>query len=152
MLTLPFVKAGLRNTFVELGYPEGANLALCAATIGLLSGVIFGTLAINWAVRRKYTVNSRVNGGNGGSVQQSTAFTGMYAPADRPSAGLQTVSVDSLDSLALHVSVVGLALLFGYAVKRALLGIEDTSVRPLSQPSTLVNQYLSHITFVGNAQ
>jgi len=34
--------AGVKGTFVQLGYPEGANLTLCAATIGLLSGVLFG--------------------------------------------------------------------------------------------------------------
>ena len=37
------------------------------------------------------------------------------------------MSVDSLDSMALHVSVVGLALLFGYAVKRGLMAIEASS-------------------------
>jgi hypothetical protein len=40
-------------------------------------------------------------------------FTGIYEPGSRPSAGEQTVAVDSLDSLAFHTSVVGMALLFG---------------------------------------
>ena len=121
--------AGLRQTFVDLEYPEGADLALCAATVGLLSGVIFGTVAINWAIRRGHTARGRDGGGadQGGSVQRGGDFNGVYAPEGRPSAGLQTVSVDSLDSMALHVSVVGLALLFGYAVKRGLLAIEASS-------------------------
>jgi ESS family glutamate:Na+ symporter len=44
--------AGIGSTFEALDYEEGAQLTLCAATIGLLSGVVFGTLAIKWGVSR----------------------------------------------------------------------------------------------------
>lgn len=36
--------AGIKATFDQLGYPEGGNLALCSATVGLISGVLLGML------------------------------------------------------------------------------------------------------------
>ena len=45
----------------------------------------------------------------------------------QPSAGLQTVSIDSLDSLALHVGFVGIALLFAYGCKKCLMLLENES-------------------------
>ena len=40
--------AGVATSFDTLGFPEGKQLTLCSATIGLLSGVVFGTLAVKW--------------------------------------------------------------------------------------------------------
>jgi hypothetical protein len=48
----------------------------------------------------------------GGKTTETASFNGVYSPSDRPSAGLQTTSVDSVDSLAFHVGLVGIALLF----------------------------------------
>jgi glutamate:Na+ symporter, ESS family len=44
--------AGMAEAFEAAGFPEGADLALGLATIGLVAGVILGTVMINWAVRR----------------------------------------------------------------------------------------------------
>jgi len=44
--------AGMGAAFAEVGWPEGEALALGLATIGLVCGVIIGTILINWAVRR----------------------------------------------------------------------------------------------------
>eukprot|EP00039_Didymoeca_costata_P009129 m.120851 g.120851 ORF g.120851 m.120851 type:complete len:539 (-) comp14373_c0_seq1:1673-3289(-) len=117
--------AGVRSSFISLGYPAGAELTLCAATIGLISGLLFGTMVINWAVRFKKI--QRKGFKLDGDRSKSSNFDGIYLPNERPSAGLQTVSVDSLDNLAFHLSLVGLALLFAFAVKMALLAIEAKS-------------------------
>jgi glutamate:Na+ symporter, ESS family len=44
--------AGMADTFSELGFEEGADLALGLATIGIVSGVLIGTVMINIAARR----------------------------------------------------------------------------------------------------
>jgi glutamate:Na+ symporter, ESS family len=44
--------AGMSQAFEAAGFPEGTDLALGLATIGLVSGVLIGTVLINWAVRR----------------------------------------------------------------------------------------------------
>ena len=43
--------AGLSSTFSELGFAEGTDLALGLATVGLLAGILLGTVLINMAVR-----------------------------------------------------------------------------------------------------
>lgn len=43
---------GLSETFDAVGFPEGRDLALGLATVGVVSAVIIGVALINWAVRR----------------------------------------------------------------------------------------------------
>ena len=43
---------GMAETFAELGYAEGADLALGLATVGIVSGIVSGTWLANWARRR----------------------------------------------------------------------------------------------------
>ncbi|MDJ0954452.1 MAG: sodium/glutamate symporter [Acidimicrobiia bacterium] len=43
--------AGLSSTFSDLGFEEGTALALGLATVGLIAGILLGTLLINIAVR-----------------------------------------------------------------------------------------------------
>ncbi|KOR33212.1 hypothetical protein TI05_02385, partial [Achromatium sp. WMS3] len=51
-------------------------------------------------------------------------LSGIYPIEQRPAAGFQTVSADSLDSLALHLSVIGIAILIGFLGKQYLIGLE----------------------------
>jgi glutamate:Na+ symporter, ESS family len=44
--------AGMGEAFEAIGWPEGQDLALGLATIGLVGGVVIGTILINWQVRR----------------------------------------------------------------------------------------------------
>lgn len=159
---------GVKASFDTLGYSEGAQLTLCSATVGLLSGVIFGTLAVKWAVKRGHIVrrmppppplppkfeyqNAGFNGEFENAYGAEGSFTplsksrkeaeaaaaseppvytgpdkGVYPPNERPSAGYQTTAVDSVDSLAFHVSLVGAALGGAYGCKRVLLAIEASS-------------------------
>jgi hypothetical protein len=43
--------AGLSDTFEEFGFAEGTDLALGLATVGLVAGVLIGTVLVNWGVR-----------------------------------------------------------------------------------------------------
>lgn len=50
--------------------------------------------------------------------------TGVYKVGERPVAGFQTVATESLDSLAMHLSMVGLALGLGWLLKTCTLQIQ----------------------------
>ncbi|HEV2554282.1 MAG TPA: sodium:glutamate symporter [Bosea sp. (in: a-proteobacteria)] len=43
---------GLSETFDAVGFPEGRDLALGLATVGVVSAVVIGVALINWAARR----------------------------------------------------------------------------------------------------
>eukprot|EP00055_Hartaetosiga_balthica_P016854 m.108533 g.108533 ORF g.108533 m.108533 type:complete len:531 (-) comp9191_c1_seq6:4399-5991(-) len=106
--------AGVKQTFTTLGYEVGGDLSLFAATIGLVGGVIIGTILVNWAVRKGIvkSMNTNIN---------HITFTGMFDVDKRPSAGVQTVSMDALESLALHMGVVGLTMWIAFVIKRLLI-------------------------------
>src|SRR5699024_1382500 len=43
--------AGMESTFEKLGFPEGYDLSIGLATVGVLTGIIVGIILINWGVR-----------------------------------------------------------------------------------------------------
>ena len=45
---------GMADTLEGLGFAEGGDLALGLATVGIISGIIFGTLLAHWGRQRGY--------------------------------------------------------------------------------------------------
>ena len=97
---------------------QGTDLSLAMATVGLIVALVGGTLLVNWAAHR-------------GHVQKITVdvvgLRTVYDLSDRGVGMRTTIIPEAGDSLALHVALVGIALLFGYTCKRVLLVIEDAS-------------------------
>jgi ESS family glutamate:Na+ symporter len=112
--------AGLKEVFENFNWAEGTDFALASATMGVISAIVFGIILINWAARRGHTSKLK-------SLDQLTRGNGIYSPDQRPSAGKQTVSADSIDSLALHLAIIGIAVLIGYGLKLGLVGLESFS-------------------------
>jgi ESS family glutamate:Na+ symporter len=103
---------GLTKAFTELGWSEGKDLGLASATLGMVSAIVIGMWLINWAVRKGYVSNIRTF-----DEQSKHERSGIYPLEDQPHAGRQTVASDSIDSLALHIALVGIAVLIGYLLK-----------------------------------
>lgn len=112
--------AGLAPVFADKGWADGASLALGAATVGVVGGVTVGMALINWAARRKYC-----KGATGQLVDESAA-SGVVPADRREPAGLLTFRSESVESLAAHLAVVGVAILIGYGLKLGLAGLERT--------------------------
>ncbi len=111
--------AGLRDTFMHLSWPEGSDLSLASATTGLVFAIIIGIALTNWAARKGYVHSFRKN-----ELMAFEKGAGLYAVDKRPSAGAQTTSADSIDALALHLAIIGIAVLVGYGMKLGLLTLE----------------------------
>ena len=111
--------AGLSDTFAELGWAQGKDLGFTVATVGMIAGVVLGMWLINLGVRFGWVKNIRSF-----SEQTESERRGVYPKDESPSAGRQTVCADSIDSLALHVAIVGIAVLVGYGIKE-FLGLLD---------------------------
>lgn len=112
--------AGLAETFAQHDWPEGKDFAMASATFGITSAIIVGMILINWAIRNGFckTVKSRTKDGPGD-------LTGVIAPKRRPIAGRLTVSSDVIESLSLHIVLVGAAVGLGYLAKQGLISIES---------------------------
>jgi len=112
---------GLGPTFEQLGWEEGLDYGLASATAGIISAIIVGMALVNWAARRGYVGRSQRRE----SIDE-VAPHGVYAVERRPEAGRQTVVPESVDSLALHLAIIGLAIMVGVAIKQALVWVEMT--------------------------
>jgi len=112
--------AGLAETFHHLGWPPGADFCLASATAGIISAIIVGIALINWAARKGYIVHVKQF-----ASMSSEEMSGLYPLDKRPSAGSQTTSADSVDSLAIHLSIIGIAVLIGYGIKMGLMFLEN---------------------------
>ncbi|MCK4835703.1 MAG: sodium:glutamate symporter [Candidatus Aminicenantes bacterium] len=112
--------AGLKDTFETFNWPEGTDYTLASATFGIITAITFGIILINWAARKGHTQKLRSLDKLGRGE-----WGGFYSPDQRPVAGRQTVTAESIDSLALHLAIIGIAVLIGYGFKQGLLGLES---------------------------
>ncbi len=107
--------SGLKESFSAFGWEEGTALGYTMATAGMIIGIVIGMLMIQFAVKR-------------GVVKEVVTFDerkfyerrGLHLKRRRPDAGKQTVMCDSIDSLAWHIAVVGLAMLIGFGMLKGL--------------------------------
>ncbi|MDB1090348.1 sodium/glutamate symporter [Streptomyces sp. ACA25] len=111
--------AGLGDTFAEFGFPEGQDLALGLATIGLLSGIIIGIGLINWGVRTGRTVELQQHASPSVSEQ-----AGLVEKQRRRSAGTLTVQPASIEPLTLHFGLLALSVIVGWLLLSLLQWIE----------------------------
>ena len=106
---------GMSESFRSFGWEDGIDLGLTVATAGMIVGVVVGMALVNWAYKRGYGKEVR-------SFEERPEYErrGIHPPEARPAAGRQTVCSDSIDSLAWHVAIVGLAVGVGYLLLLAL--------------------------------
>ena len=115
--------AGLRRTFGELGWGDGAHFAQASATAGIASAIIVGMVLINWAARRGHLARGMVD-------PEAVDLSGILPRDQRPSAGRLTVSSDAIESLTLHLVFIGVAILIGWLLQQGLIQIGAASGSP----------------------
>ena len=115
--------AGMASTFEELGFSEAFDLAIGLATVGVLSGVVFGIILINWAVRNDKTkVIKDVDGFS--ELRKS----GIMEYQNREPAGKMTLRPESIEPLSFHLSIIMLAILIGWGILQGLIGLEAITI------------------------
>lgn len=111
--------AGLEDTFEQVGFEEATDLALGLATVGVVSGLVFGVWAIQWGTRRGYSnVLDRPSQAN------PQDLLGVADPSDREAAGWLTTRSSSIDVLTLSAAYLGLAILLGQLLLEGLVLVE----------------------------
>ncbi len=114
--------AGLAGTFAELDFEEGLDLALGLATVGVISGIVFGVFLINWAINNQKTKFLKKP-----EEFDENQLRGIIDIEQREESGWLTTSPQSIEPLALHLSVIGVAILLGWGVLEFLIFIESIS-------------------------
>ncbi|GAB3462322.1 sodium/glutamate symporter [Streptomonospora sediminis] len=112
--------AGLKDTFAQAGFPEGEDLALGMATIGLLTGVIAGIVLINWGVRTGRTTQLAA------AAKPTVAERmGVVERENRTSAATLTVHPSSIEPLALHFGLLAIGVIIGQLLLWGLQWLEQ---------------------------
>lgn len=124
--------AGMAETFVELGFPEGGDLALGLATVGIVSGIVAGTVLANWARRNGKLQIDKIDppltppSKGGDASEASDSAISIKQESTEIQAARENLVRDLLiDPLTLNLGFVGLALLIGWLILQGLVGIEN---------------------------
>jgi glutamate:Na+ symporter, ESS family len=115
--------AGLSSTFEEFGFAEGTDLALGLATIGLVAGVLIGTVIVNWAVR-----TGRIEldpSGDPKQVAREETSDDLDDLDDRE--GARSDESASTDPLSVHIGFVALAIAIGWVLLEGLVLVEEAT-------------------------
>ncbi|MGN0715683.1 MAG: sodium/glutamate symporter, partial [Anaerovoracaceae bacterium] len=88
------------------------GVAMSCATIGMVGGILLGTIVINYAIKKKKTNYVRDI-----SEISEDMRCGLYADEEkRPVFGNETTNPGAIDTLTLHIALLGLAVGLGYIV------------------------------------
>lgn len=117
--------AGLRDTFAEVGFPEGADLAIGLATVGVLNGVLIGIALINWGVRKNKLVDHHAMEQPDRLIEEGVnELENRELPA--------TTHNDSIEPLSLHLGYICIAILIGLMLLNVMIWIESVTWGPLT--------------------
>jgi glutamate:Na+ symporter, ESS family len=107
--------AGLSSTFEDFGFAEGSDLALGLATVGLVAGVLLGTVIVNWGVR---TGRITLDGAGEPSRPGGDDLADLDDREPTHDAGGAT------DPLSIHLGLVAIAIVIGWLLLQALAAVE----------------------------
>ncbi len=112
--------AGLAETFEAFGFPEGSDLALGLATIGLVAGVLLGTVLVNWGVRTgRITLNEA-----GDPVEAARDATHDDLDDIDERERVARREQQTTDPLSIHVGYVAIAISLGWLLQQGLALVE----------------------------
>lgn len=100
---------GMVDSLRSFNWTDGVALGYTMATVGMILGIVIGMMLVQWAYKKGYVKSVRSF-----EMRKEYERKGLHLRGARPSAGVQTVYCDSVDSLAWHVGIVGLAVLIGF--------------------------------------
>ncbi|UNC91393.1 sodium/glutamate symporter [Candidatus Contubernalis alkaliaceticus] len=116
--------AGLGPTFEALGWPQGQDLALGLATVGIMVGVLAGIVLVNWA-SRKNIIKERETVEILRREDTCTEFE------DREEVNEEKGFLpESIEPLSLHLALVGAAVGIGYLMLELLIYLEGLLFSP----------------------
>ncbi len=103
---------GMIDVYNSLNWPDGGDLGLTSATVGLFMGIVGGMILINYGVRKGYTtVLKNVDEIKGDEESD------LIPPSKRKANSIGTLNNDLIESYAFHLALVGIAILIGWIMQ-----------------------------------
>ena len=105
--------AAVGEVYAGLGWPEAGPLAMTSATIGVLTAIVGGLVWVAWGSRSGQSRHV------GGFDQLPVALrTGLVPVNERVPIGVESVSSNSIDTLALHGGLIAATALVAYGASQ----------------------------------
>ncbi len=113
---------GMQETFQELGFPDGGELAVGLATVGIVSGVVVGTLLANWGRRKGYVAADLET-----ETPQDLEHMVQSESRQVREARQRLTQGLLIDPLSLNFGFVGIAIAIGWLILEGLRWIESNT-------------------------
>jgi glutamate:Na+ symporter, ESS family len=117
--------AGMAPAFEAVGFPEGTDLALGLATIGLVSGVLIGTILINWAVRRGEISILEPGEEHPGELAAAGDDVELTAADQAEARKQKRMSGSATDAMSIQLGLIACAIAIGWLLLEGLRLIEQ---------------------------
>lgn len=104
---------GMTAVFEELGYMDGPSLSVTSATVGLIFGIVGGTVLINLAARWGWTSVLKTG-------LEETKKSDLYAGSEQAVGSKVTINPDVIDSFAFHGALISIAVFLGWIINSLL--------------------------------
>ena len=115
---------GMADTLTGLGFAEGGDLALGLATVGIVSGILFGTGLAHWGRQKGYIRSEPEPVTEGDAQFQETAPT---EPSSVLAKRARLMRNFLIDPLSLNFGFTGLAIGIGWVILQILTLIESVT-------------------------
>jgi len=115
--------AAMAPVFDGLGFEAGGALGQMSATVGIVVGVVTGMALIGRGVRSGHATQLS---GSDESLSGVPDDPALILPADRKPIATGTIRSDVLEPLTLHVAVLGVAVLLGWALQQGVRGLHPS--------------------------
>lgn len=115
---------GMAETLNNLGYADGADLAIGLATVGIVSGIVLGTALADWGRRKGYVAS--INR----SAIEPEEIPDLNVVAETPELRQQRARLLRnllVDPLSINFGIVGMAIAIGWVLLEILKWIESVT-------------------------
>lgn len=116
---------GMAETFSELDFQAGSDLALGLATVGIVSGIIAGTALADWGRRRGHIPMVSQNTQEVDDIPSLTDDEELEPETERRRARLMRGLL--IDPLSINFGIVGVAIVIGWLILNALILFESVT-------------------------
>ena len=111
---------GMADTMADLGFPDGADLALGLATVGIVSGIIAGTALADWGRRKGHVKYGASDVADIDGVPELTHTENTETRLRRS----QLMRGLLIDPLSINFGLVGIAVVIGWLIQQGLVLLE----------------------------
>jgi ESS family glutamate:Na+ symporter len=115
---------GMAETLNNLGYADGADLAIGLATVGIVSGIVLGTALADWGRRKGYVAS--INR----SAIEPEEIPDLNVVAETPELRQQRARLLRnllVDPLSINFGIVGMAIAIGWILLEILKWVESVT-------------------------